>query len=99
VQVDTGETAEYVSYVADLSVEAATGRGGLGEADLDSIPVAGDLATWRGDGSILVAGGAYPAERLPETIERGGGDPGGIDAGFDPDAYRASVRAIITGIQ
>ncbi|MFB6295368.1 MAG: hypothetical protein ABEH66_00805 [Halobacteriales archaeon] len=47
----------------------------------------------------MVAGGAYPAERLPETIERQGGDPSGIDAGFDPDAYRADVRAIITGIQ
>jgi hypothetical protein len=99
VQVDTGETAEYVRYLADLSVEAATEGTVIGEADLDTVPVAGDLAIWKHDGSLLVAGAAYPAERLSETIERRGGDPDGIEADFDPAAYRQNVRAVITGIR
>jgi hypothetical protein len=95
VTVDSGATARYRRYVADLSVDTDAAA----EAGIDSIPVAGDLATWRAGDSSIIAGAAYPAESLSATAERQGGDASGIDTGFDPVAYRQEVRAILTGVE
>ena len=81
--------------MADLSVDTDAAA----EAGIDSIPVAGDLATWRAGDSSIIAGAAYPAESLSATAERQGGDASGIDTGFDPVAYRQEVRAILTGVE
>lgn len=95
VTVDSGARARYHRYMADLMLDTDAAAA----ADVDAIPVAGDLATWRGGESSLVAGAAYPAESLSATIERGGGDPSDVDVGFDAAAYREEVRAILTAIE
>lgn len=94
VNVDTGEDARYVRYLADLSLDGVRAGG----VTLDSIPVAGDLMVWRHEDALLVAGAAYPAESPSTTIERRDGDPDAVDTGFDPGAYRREIRVTLTGI-
>lgn len=98
VTVDSGAKARYRRYVADLTLgaEAAEAAEATG---VEAIPVAGDLATWRAEESSLIAGAAYPAESLSETIERGGGDASDVDVEFDAAAYRGEIRAVLTAIE
>jgi hypothetical protein len=95
VTVDSGVEARYRRYVADLALDTDASAA----AGVDTIPVAGDLATWRAEESSLIVGAAYPAESLSTTIERQGGDATDVDAGFDADAYRREIRAVVTAIE
>lgn len=95
ITVDTGEEANYRRYVGDLQLDETSGP----EVDLDSLPVAGDLASWQPADSMLVVGAAYPAETLSETIERNGGDGSSVDVGYDPAAYRSEIRSIMTAVE
>jgi hypothetical protein len=95
VTVDSGAEARYRRYAADLTLETDAAAA----AGVDSIPVVGDLAAWRGEESSLIVGAAYPAESLSDTIEREGGDVSDVDTGFDAAAYRGEIRAIVTAIE
>ena len=92
VTVESGAKARYRRYAADLSLD-------IGAVAVGSIPVVGDLATWRAEESSLIVGAAYPAESLSATIERGGGDASGVDTGFNAESYRSDVRAIVVAIE
>ncbi len=93
--VDSGAEARYRRYVADLTLDTDVAAG----AGVDTLPVGGDLVTWRGEESSLIVGAAYPAESLSDAIERQGGDASDVDTGFDADAYRGEIRAIVTAIE
>lgn len=105
ITVDTGEEASLTSYtasfpVADISFpvtddEAITIEGG-------GIDVAGDLAVWHHDGSVLVAGGAYPGQNFTRRVERSLSDAidvtVDVDLGLTPEQYREEVRALIKAV-
>ncbi len=95
VTVDSGVDARYRRYAADLTFD--TDAAGVAEAD--SLPVTGDLVSWRAEDTSLIVGAAYPAESLSTTVERRGGDASDIDTGYDAGAYREKIRAVITAIE
>lgn len=95
VAVESGAEARYRRYVADLPLDTDAADA----AGVDSIAVAGDLATWRAEESSLIVGAVSPAESLAAAAERQDGDPGGVEINFDAAAYRDDVRAIVTSVE
>lgn len=71
--------------------------------DGEPIAVAGDLAVWEADGSVLVAGGAYPAENLSRTLTEELSDAIAvtidIDLGLEPETYRRNVRQLLRAVE
>ena len=67
------------------------------------IPVAGHLAAWIADDSVLVTGGAYPAANFARQVTE---SPSAaidlsvdIDLGLTPDAYRAELFDLMRRVE
>lgn len=106
LQIDTGETARYTEYTAEYAVEDfsfALPDGETMTIDADAIAVAGDLAVWVHDDSVLVAGGAYPAENFATAVSRDLTDAitvdVSVDLGLEPAAYEQDVTDLITATE
>lgn len=67
------------------------------------IEVAGDLAVWSHDESVLVAGGAYPASNVEETVTEELSEAitvtVDVDLGLEPDSYREEVRSLVRAVE
>lgn len=104
--VDTGETARYTGYTAEYAVDDFSFSLPGGESmtiAVDPIAVAGDLAVWVHDDSVLVAGGAYPAENFATTISRDVTDAitvdVAVDLGLQPATYESEVTGLMAAIR
>ena len=103
MQVDTGETARYTGYGAAFEVGEFSfdlPNGDPMTIDVDAIGVAGDLAVWVHEDSVLIAGGAYPAEnfaidRRAEITDAITVDVS-IDLGLTPTEYSTEVESLVT---
>jgi hypothetical protein len=104
--VETGETARVTNYTAAFPFDGITfpltDEKQL-EIEGKKLGVTGMLAVWEHEGSILVAGGAHPAENLALDVTK---EPTsaievsvGIDLGLTPDAYRAELRSLVTAVE
>lgn len=70
------------------------------ELEGDELEITGHLAVWHHEDSVLVAGGAYPAESYEETISRELSSAIDVtvevDLELDPDAYEAALFDLVT---
>ncbi|MGM0399280.1 MAG: hypothetical protein ACQEQY_09845 [Halobacteriota archaeon] len=104
--VDTGVDARLTTFEAEfpfdgVSVPVTDDRSiSLTGSPID---VAGDLAVWSHDGSVLVAGGAYPATNVNETVTEELSAAitvtVDVDLGLEPDRYREEVRSLVRAVE
>lgn len=103
MQVDTGETARYTGYEAAYEVGEFSfdlPNGDPMTIDVDAIGVVGDLAVWVHEDSVLIAGGAYPAENF--AIEKHADVTDAItvdvsvDLGLTPTEYDTEMEALVS---
>jgi hypothetical protein len=104
--VDTGEDARLTTYEAAFAVDAVsfpvTDEQSVALPE-SSITVAGDLAVWKHGESVLVAGGAYPAENVDQTVTENLSDAISvtvdIDLGLEPNRYQEDVRSLMKAVK
>ena len=104
--VDTGEDARLTTYEATFAVEEVsfpvTDEQSVALPE-SSITVAGDLAVWKHGESVLVAGGAYPAENVDQTVTEDLSEAISvtvdIDLGLEPSRYRENVRSLMKAVE
>lgn len=106
LQVDTGETARYTGYSAEYEVgefSVPLPNEETMTVEVDAIDVSGNLAVWVHGDSVLIAGGAYPAENFAGTFSKDITDAIAmdvtIDLGLEPAAYESEVRDLITATE
>ncbi|MFB6082004.1 MAG: hypothetical protein ABEJ67_04200 [Halanaeroarchaeum sp.] len=106
LEVDTGESARLTSYTAEFPFDGVSFPVTEDQTVTISgapLTVAGDLAVWRHGGSVLVAGGAYPAENFAKTTTEELSSAitvtVDIDLGLTPDSYRQEVRGLMTAVR
>lgn len=101
--VDSGATARYTGYEAQYEVGEFSfdlPNGDPMTIDVDAIGVAGDLAVWVHEDSVLIAGGAYPAENF--AIDKSADITDAItvdvsiDLGLTPSEYSTEVESLIS---
>lgn len=101
--VDSGATARYTGYEAQYEVGEFSfdlPNGDPMTIDVDAIGVAGDLAVWVQEDSVLIAGGAYPAENF--AIQKSADITDAItvdvsiDLGLTPSEYSTEVESLIS---
>ncbi|MFB6093650.1 MAG: hypothetical protein ABEJ77_01745 [Halanaeroarchaeum sp.] len=104
--IDTGETARLTEYEATYPVGDLTFDVTEEESialPIGGIAVASDLAVWQHGGSVLVAGGAYPAETVDETVTTDLSSAISVTVdvhlGLDPASYRRELRGLITSVE
>ncbi|AKH98443.1 DUF6517 family protein [Halanaeroarchaeum sulfurireducens] len=105
LQVDTGANARLTTYEAEFPFDGVsfpvTDDRALSLSG-SPIAVAGDLAVWPHDGAVLVAGGAYPAENVEETVTEELSEAitvtVDLDLGLEPERYREEVRSLVRGV-
>jgi len=106
LSIETGQEAELTTYEAEFPFESVTFP--VTEEQSVTVPgaaiaVAGDLAVWSHGDSVLVAGGAYPAANLTETITEHLSSAISVtvdvDLGLEPERYREEVRSLIGGVE
>lgn len=103
--VETGEEARQTDFEGVFSFDAiefpVTDDESI-ELDGEPMTVNGHLAIWHHEDSVLVAGGAYPAENYDETIEKELSSAidvtVDIDLGLDPDAMRTELFDLVTTV-
>ena len=106
LDVETGETADVVRYRAVFPFESfglqlapekqLTIEGG-------KLPVDGWLAVWHHEGSVLLAGGGYPAENFARSVD----EPltsaidvsVDIDLGLQPEVYQEELLALMAAVE
>ena len=106
LDVESGAEARRLDYEAayafdgfsfPLSAEKKLTVGG------GSLSVAGHLATWYANGSVLVAGGAYPAENFAQTVEKSPTEAidvaVDIDLGLEPERYRTELMDLVRQVE
>lgn len=106
IDVATGETARLTDFAADYEFgamsftlpneETVSFEGG-------TIGVAGHLAAWYHDGSILIAGGAYPAEDFERHVSKDVTNAitmsADIDLGLTPEQYRTELFDLMRRVE
>jgi hypothetical protein len=106
LSIETGEAANLTTYDAEFPFESVTFP--VTEEQSVTLPgaaitVAGDLAVWRHDDSVLVAGGAYPAANFSETVTEELSSAISVtvdvDLGLEPARYRNEVRSLIGSVE
>lgn len=103
LQVDTGETARYTGFTAEYDVgtfDVPLPNDETMTIDVGAIGVSGDLAVWVHEDSVIVAGGAYPAENFAKTLSKDITDSISVDVSVDlgltPGEYETEVKNLIT---
>ncbi|WP_089383398.1 twin-arginine translocation signal domain-containing protein [Halorubrum vacuolatum] len=71
--------------------------------EMDDIVVVGRMAVWRVDGSVLVGGGAFPAENVETSVEEDLSSAISVaidvDLGLEPDRYAEDLFDLIRAIE
>ncbi|SFR50333.1 DUF6517 family protein [Halogeometricum limi] len=104
-EVASGTSARLTEYEATFAFEGFGVT--VGDEDITveggEIPVAGHLAAWIANDSVLVSGGAYPAANFARTMEQ---SPSAaidltvdIDLGLTPDAYREELFELMRHVE
>jgi hypothetical protein len=87
--------------VGPISIPIADGE--TVELDTDALPVAGRLAVWGAEGSVLVGGGAFPAENLAVETDAALSSAisvsVGVDLGLKPEEYEERVLTLVREIE
>ncbi|MGM0605243.1 MAG: hypothetical protein ACQETB_06185 [Halobacteriota archaeon] len=105
ITVDTGEDASVTTYAGVFPFDSFAFD--VNEAESIEIAggelaIAGQLAVWHHDDSVLVAGGAYPdenyAEAVSEDVTEGISVRVDVDLGLDPIAYRTELFDLIRAV-
>jgi hypothetical protein len=99
--VESGEEARVTNLEATYQFDGFAV--GFGDESLSveggEIPVAGHLATWISADSVLVTGGAYPADNFARQLTKSPSDAiditVSVDLGFDPAAYREELFGLM----
>jgi hypothetical protein len=105
LEVASGASARLTDYEASYTFEGFSV--GFGDATIaiegGEIPVAGHLAAWIANDSVLVAGGAYPAANFAREATQ---SPTAaitvtvdIDLGLRPDAYREELFGLMRRVE
>lgn len=104
--VDSGATARYTGYQAAYEVDDFSfdlPSGDQMDVEVDAIRVEGDLAVWVHKDSVLIAGGAYPAENVAfsesEAVTDAIDVEVSVDLGLTPAAYADEVESLITATE
>ncbi|MFB6070133.1 MAG: hypothetical protein ABEJ76_03845 [Halanaeroarchaeum sp.] len=105
-QVETGETARATTYAAEFPVSDIAfqvAEGASITVPVSPLAVEGSLAVWAHGGSVLVAGGAYPAENVSttvtETLTSAISVTVDVDLGLRPDEYRSEVHSLMRSVR
>lgn len=106
LSVDTGEDARLTTFEAEFPFDGVdfpvTDDRSISLSG-SPIDVAGDLAVWPHDESVLVAGGAYPAANVAETVTEDLSDAitvtVEVDLGLRPDRYREEIRSLVGAVK
>ena len=87
--------------VDPISIPVADGE--TVDLDIDAIPVTGRLAVWATEGSVLVGGGAFPAENVAVETETELSDAISVSIDIDlelaPSEYEARVTELTREIE
>lgn len=87
--------------LGSISIPVADGE--TIELDAGAIPVAGRLAVWEVEGSVLVGGGTFPAENLVVDTETELSSAISVsvdvDLGLEPSRYEERVMTLVRGIE
>ncbi|ELZ92862.1 hypothetical protein C440_12114 [Haloferax mucosum ATCC BAA-1512] len=104
--VETGESARVTNYTATVPFESITFPFTEEQEFViegDTVDVNGLLAVWEHDGTVLVAGGAYPGENFELNVTDEPTDAievaVDIDLGLTPDAYREELHELIKAVE
>jgi hypothetical protein len=105
LDVASGESARLTDYEATYAFEGFSV--GFGDADIaiegGEIPVAGHLAAWIANDSVLVAGGAYPAANFARKATQSPTEAitvtVNIDLGLRPEAYREELFGLMRHVE
>lgn len=104
--VETGETARVTNYSAAFPFEGITfplTEEKQVEIEGKKLGVTGMLAVWEHEGSVLVAGGAHPAENLDMATTKSPTEAievsVDIDLGLTPDAYAEELRSLVVAVE
>lgn len=104
--VDTGAETRLTTYEAEFpfdGVEFPVTDEQTVTMPGSAITVAGDLAVWSQDEAVLVAGGAYPAENVSETVTESLSSAitvtVDVDLGLEPTRYREEMRSLIGAVR
>ncbi|MES3159947.1 MAG: DUF6517 family protein [Halorubrum sp.] len=104
--IDTGETARRTDVTgalpfAPVSVPVTDDR--RIELETDEVPVAGRLAVWHAEESVLVGGGAFPAENVAETMDEELSAAISVsvevDLGLTPEEYEAELLDLVRALE
>lgn len=107
IEVDTGETGRLTEFEAEFPFSGVEFEVTQNETEIEiegqPLAVEGMLAVWRHADSVLVAGGAFPAENFATTIERNLSEAihvtVDVDLGLTPKSYREEVRNLVTAVK
>ncbi|ELY27396.1 hypothetical protein C499_10044 [Halogeometricum borinquense DSM 11551] len=103
--VASGTSARLTEYEASYSFEGFSVNVGTEDITIEGgeISVAGHLAAWIADNSVLVAGGAYPAENFARSVTKNPSDAielsVDIDLGLTPKAYRKELFGLMRQVE
>lgn len=104
--VDSGQEASRTDLAGRLPfdpISLPVTDGETIEIDEDGIPVAGRLAVWYADDSVLVAGGAFPAENFAASIDEDLSSAISVsvevDLGLEPDAYESELLDLVRAVE
>lgn len=103
--VASGASARLTEYEATYAFEGFSV--GVGEETITieggEITVAGHLAAWIADDSVLVAGGAYPAENFAREVTKSPSEAielsVDVDLGLTPEAYREELFGLMRRVE
>lgn len=106
MEVDTGETADTTQYEATFpfsDVEFPVTDDRTVTIEGEPLTVEGELAVWSHGDSVLVAGGAFPAENVDKTVTDELSSAitvsVDIDLGLDPAAIREEMLSLISAVE
>lgn len=106
LEVETGHDADLFIYRAGFPMDAFDLDLPNGESlglEMDDLEIAGLLACWHDGEDALVAGGAYPSERVERTatsdLSKSIDVTVEIDLGLEPDRYAAENRSLLRSIR
>ncbi len=104
--VDSGEEArrtDLAGIVPFQPVSFPVSNGDPVTLETDGIAVAGRAAVWMGDESVLVGGGAFPAENVDMAIDEELSSAISVsidvDLGLEPERYESDLLELVAAIE
>lgn len=104
--VDTGEEARRTDLAGALAfdpISVPVTDDETIELEEDAIPVAGRLGVWLAEQSVIVGGGAFPAENFAASVEEELSSAISvsvdIDLGLEPERYESELLDLVRGVE